>query len=111
MKRIAPVLSLVAVLLSAPGVRADLVGICNSLLGRMAGDWERVLQGNTDRCADLGATGTEFGQTGCVPLLDSGQLFISNIAPGLPLPQAACTALVCECGFVVPECNGVVSCS
>jgi len=111
MKRVAATLAFVGLLFIAPAARADLVGICNSLLGHLAGNEFRVLQGNTAQCSDLAATINDIVETGCVPLLDSGQLFVAHIRSDLPLVQAACTALVCDCGFVIPECGGVVSCS
>jgi hypothetical protein len=69
----------------------------------MAWDWHRVIKGDLDQCSDLATTIGEFVAGGCVPLLDTGQLFINQI-------QAACRA-DCDCGIVVAECAGIVDCS
>jgi len=112
MKRLSAILSFVGLLFTASATRAGLVGTCNSLLGRLEGNYYRVLQGNTAQCSDLLSTINDFVATGCVPLLDAGELFTANIpSPDLPPIQATCTALNCDCGFNVPECVGVVSCS
>src|SRR5262245_42954045 len=111
MKRLVSIVSLLGLLAIVSPTHADLVGFCDSLIGRMAGNWYRVLQGNTAQCSDLGTVLGTFVTAGCVPLLDSGQLFTAHIRSDLPPVQAACTALVCECGFIIPECSGVVTCS
>jgi hypothetical protein len=61
-------------------------------------------------CNDLLGRINDFVNAGCVPLLDSGQLFSAHLRPDHSLLQVTCTALTCDCGFIIPECDGVVSC-
>ena len=116
MRRILSVFCLAGVLFGASNTSADLTGACNSLLGRMAGDWHRVVvQGDVDQCTDLAMTIGDFVAAGCVPLLDAGDLFVTDIivhssmGTDQSLIQAACQA-DCDCGIVIPECAGVVDC-
>jgi hypothetical protein len=107
---------LLAVLLSfvffSSSAMASMIGQCNALLGKFFGASHQVVNGIDvgPNCDALSGRINDFVDAGCVPLLDSGQLFIAHMRPDLPLPQALCGALVCDCAFVIPECDGVVSC-
>ena len=112
MKRICLALIFCSVILASSGARASLIGQCNALLGQFFGDAYQVVNGIDvgPNCDFLLGQVNDFVAAGCVPLLDSGQLFNAHIRPDLPPIQAICGALVCDCGFTVPECSAVVSC-
>jgi len=113
MKRALRALVFAGVFLNSSGAMASMIGQCDALLAKFFGAEQQVFNGVdvAGNCNDLLGRINDFVNAGCVPLFDSGQLFSGHIRPDLPLPQRACTALNCICGFGVPECVGVVDCS
>jgi hypothetical protein len=112
MKRALMALAFSGLLLNSSGAMASTIGQCNALLAKFFGHEQQVVHGIDveGNCNDLVVRINDFINAGCVPLFDSGQLASGHIRPDLPFPQAACTALICDCGFIIPECDGVVSC-
>ena len=90
---------------------ASMIGQCDALAAKLIGDEQQVARGvDGGNCDDLLAQLFDFVDAECVPLLDTGQLYISHLRVDHSLIQTACTALNCVCEFGVPECVGVVSC-
>ena len=89
-----------------------MIGQCDSLLAKFFGASHQVVNGIDvgPNCDALLGRINDFVDAGCIPLLDSGQLFSAHIRPDHSLIQAVCGALNCDCGFDVPECVGAVSC-
>jgi hypothetical protein len=86
---------------------ASMIGECDALLAQSLGADFQVVNGIdvAGNCIDLAGRVIDFVNAGCVPLLDSGQLFTAHIKGNLPFIQSVCGALCDGCGFQVPECG------
>jgi len=112
MKRALPALVLCGFFLNSSGAMASMIGRCDALASKLIGDEQQVVRGaDGGNCTDLLGQVNDFANAGCVPLLDSGQLYLSHLRLDHSLIQTVCTALNCVCGFGIPECAGVVECS
>jgi hypothetical protein len=112
MKRALMTLVFSGLLLNSSGAMASMIGQCDALAAKFTGAEQQVANGiNVEgNCTALAGRLFDFGSAGCVPLLDSGQLYISHLRLDHSLIQNACTALNCVCGFEIVECVGVVDC-
>jgi len=112
MKRALMALVFSGLLLNSSGAMASMIGQCDALAAKLTGEEQKLVKGaDGGNCADLFRKVSDFVNAGCVPLLDSGQLYVSHLRLDHSLIQTGCTALNCICGFGVPECVGVVDCS
>jgi hypothetical protein len=113
MKRTLMALVFSGLLLNSSGAMGSTIGQCDALLAKFFGASHQVVNGIDveGNCNDLLGRINDFVNAGCVPLLDSGQLFSAHVRPDHSLIQAVCSALNCDCGFGVLECVGVVDCS
>ena len=111
MKRALMALVFSGFLLNSSGAMANMIGQCDALAAKVIGEEQRVVRGaDGGNCNDTLGGLNDFVNAGCVPLLDSGQLFLSHLRLDHSLIQTVCGALNCSCGFGVPECVGVVDC-
>jgi len=112
MKRTLMVLVFSGLLLNSSGAIASMIGQCDALAAQVIGEEQQVVRGaDGGNCNDVLGGLIDFVNAGCVPLLDSGQLFVSHLRLDHSLIQTICGALNCVCGLGVPECVGVVTCS
>jgi len=112
MKRTVVALFFTGFLLNGSGAMASMIGRCDALASKLIGGEQRIFRGvDGGSCSDLFAEVIDFVDAGCVPLLDSGQLYLSHLRLDHSLLQTGCSALNCVCGFEIPECADVVSCS
>ena len=111
MKRALMTLVFSGLLLNSSGAMASMIGQCDALAAQVIGEEQQVVRGaDGGNCNDVLGGLNDFVNAECVPLLDSGQLFLSHLRLDHSLIQTVCGALNCVCEFDIPECVGVVEC-
>jgi hypothetical protein len=104
MKRALMALVFSGLLLNSSGAMASMIGHCDALAAKVIGEEQQVVRGaDGGNCNDIAGGLNDFVNAGCVPLLDSGQLFLSHLRLDHSLIQTVCGELNCVCGFGIPE--------